>query len=412
MAMRTLVPFRAPGALSSPVRLSAAVLAAVAVTVRAGGAGGAGGAEAILEEAADFLPARQLLEAAVLERAFPGCSVAVGTSRGPLWIAGFGRLEHGAGPEVTPRTLYDLASLTKVIGTTSVVLALVEKERLRLTDRLVEHVPEFAVGGDPRRLLVTIEHLLTHSSGLPAWRPYYREAEGYRPLLERVLATPLESEPGKVARYSDIGFILLGEAAARAGGKPLPVLERELVLDPLGLRDTRRRPPSGWEDEIERIAPTEVTGAPPAAIHGLVHDENARAGEGITGHAGLFSSAEDLARFAVALLRAWRGEDGVFSQSALRLFTARRLLVEGSSRALGWDTPSEPSSAGTLLGPRAFGHTGFTGTSLWLDPERDLFILLLSNRVHPSRENPAIARVRAELADRVVLGLEGRLRRL
>jgi CubicO group peptidase (beta-lactamase class C family) len=369
--------------------------------------------------APDFTAAARRLEAAVAEHAFPGCAVAVGTSRGVLWLEGFGRLDYGDGPAATPDTLYDLASLTKVVGTTSVVLRLVAGGRLALADPVARHVPGFQGGG---REAVTIEHLLTHSSGLPAWRPPPREARGHGAVLAEVLRAPLEAPPGARERYSDLGFILLGEAAARAGGKPLEALEVESVFAPLGLRGLTRRPPA---EAMSRIAPTEVVAevaagaapaaggpAAPAALRGIVHDENARAAGGITGHAGLFGSARDLAVFAGELLRGLRGESRVFPGELLRLFTARRGLVSGSSRGLGWDTPSGLSSAGTLLGKRAFGHTGFTGTSLWLDPDRDLYIILLSNRVHPTRENDRIARVRRELADAVVLCLEGRLRRL
>jgi CubicO group peptidase (beta-lactamase class C family) len=354
----------------------------------------------------DWSPARRVLEEAILDHAFPGCAAAAGTSRGPLWIEGMGRLDGEGSAAVTPRTLYDLASLTKVIGTTSVVLALARDHRLSLSARVMDLVPEFSGGG---RDEVTIEHLLVHASGLPAWKPLFEEARGYRDVLGRVLATPLESPPGTRERYSDLGFILLGEAAARAGGRSLPDLEQSLIFGPLGLTDTLRNPPPAL---VPRIAPTEKRAGTGEAIRGTVHDENAAAGDGVTGHAGLFSTADDLARLAAEILRGCRGESNLFPREFLQRFTARRGIVTGSSRALGWDTPSEGSSAGTRLGPGAFGHTGFTGTSIWLEPDRDIYILLLTNRVHPSRENLKIAAVRKAFADAVVACFERRRRRV
>jgi CubicO group peptidase (beta-lactamase class C family) len=358
--------------------------------------------------ARDFSVAAELLAKAVEEGAFPGCVAASGSSRELFWIAGFGRLDEAGGPPATAATLYDLASLTKVVGTTSVILALTRDGKLSPGDKVAKHLPEFA-GAPPAsgagrpadaawREQVTIEHLLTHSSGLPAWRPFHREVRSYGELLARVLAEPLEVEPGTRERYSDLGFILLGEIAARAGGRPLEELERTLVFEPLGLAETLRSPPP---ELLARIAPTERAPGGEGFIHGIVHDENSRAAEGRTGHAGLFSTARDLAAFAAELLRCQRGEGVLFPRELAVEFTRRRGLVEGSSRALGWDTPSRSSSAGEILSPRSFGHTGFTGTSLWIDPERDLYVILLSNRVHPSRDSRGILEVRPRLADAV-----------
>jgi len=358
----------------------------------------------------DFLPARRVLEEAIALRAFPGCAAAVGTHEGNLWCEGVGRLDYEGGPEVEPGTLYDLASLTKVVGTTTVAAVLADQGKLSI-DR---HVAElFDVLGDPAWQAVTVEHILTHSSGLPAWRPLYRELQGYEQVIAGVLATPLESPPGAVERYSDLGFLLLGETLARITRKPLPALERELVFGPLGMTETCRNPPASRR---EAIAPTEVrpqaAGEPPHPTRGVVHDENALAAGGASGHAGLFSSAIDVSRFAREMLLAWRGESRLLSKATARRFFARRELVKGSSRALGWDTPSGESSAGSLFGPRSFGHTGFTGTSIWIDPDRDLYVVLLSNRVYPTRDNSRILRVRRRLADTVVLCIERKIARL
>jgi CubicO group peptidase (beta-lactamase class C family) len=373
----------------------------------------------------DFSQAEQVLERAIAARVFPGCAVAVGTSERSLWRRGYGRFVYDAEvakrldlpPDAAPGegTLYDLASLSKVVGTTAVFLALVRDQKLALCDPVAKWVPDFAAAPGARhgadgdeRDRVTLEHLLAHASGLPAWRPLFREVRGYDGILRAAAAVPLESAPGSAARYSDLGFILLGEVVARAGGKPLPELERELIFAPLGMTDTLRNPPASLR---ARIPPTELDPATGAYVHGEVHDENCRAAGGVTGHAGLFSSARDLSFLAAELLRALRGESRVFPREIFEAFVRRRGLVPGSSRALGWDTPSAPSSGGDAISPRAFGHTGFTGTSLWVDPARDLYFVLLSNRVHPSREGSGIAAVRRELADAVLRAVDAWRRR-
>lgn len=390
------------------------------------------------ERRPDFTETARALRSAVEEGAFPGAVAAVGSSEGLLWIEAFGHLDAARSAAATPDTIYDLASLTKVVGTTSVVICLIRDGKLRLEDAVSKHVSGFLDRAPTeedreRRASVRIEHLLAHCAGLDAWRPFWRSVKSCEELLEAILAAPLAAPPGEATRYSDLGFILLGEAAARAGGAPLEELERRLVLEPLRMRETLRNPP---RELRERIAPTEreaeppppapVAGAekpgaeeggeaeagdpggtegdPPAAaaetfVHGVVHDENARAAGGRTGHAGLFSTAGDLARLAAEILRGLRGESRVFPREILERFTRRRGLVEGSSRALGWDTPSAGSSAGEVLSPDAFGHTGFTGTSIWLDPRRDIFLILLSNRVHPTRANLRIGAVRRSFAD-------------
>ena len=344
---------------------------------------------------ADPFEISDLLSRAVSNGAFPGCAVAVGTDEGPLWLAAYGHLDYTEKEAAGIDTLYDLASLTKVCSTTLVALRLMDQGLIALDNSVSRYLPEFRGEG---REKVTIEHLLTHTSGLPAWRNLYEAASSYETLVELAAGTQLELEPGLRTRYSDIGIILLGEVLARAAGKPLIELEQELVFRPLGMKDTLRQLP---ESRHREAAPTERQAAG-HALRGVVHDENARAGEGLTGHAGLFSTARDLARLAEELLRAWHGHSDLFPGPLLKKFTTRRSLSPESSRALGWDTPSGKSSSGRYFGPRSFGHTGFTGTSLWIDPDRPLYILLLTNRVHPTRDNKKIARVRRELADRVV----------
>ena len=283
----------------------------------------------------DFQRAAAILQRAIKDHVFPGCAVAVGNHRQVLWCQGFGRLDYEGGAAVTPHTLYDLASLTKIVGTTSVVLTLVRDGKLALTDPVSKYVPEFLTAGKDatdrrRRARVTIEHLLTHSSGLPAWEPLYKSAHTYDGILKQVIATPLEADPGVRTRYSDLGAMLLGEAAARAGGKRLADLERERVFKPLALTETLRNPPKSL---LPRIAPTEARPDGKGYWHGIVHDENARAGEGLTAHAGLFSTAADMARWSTEWLKAVRGESKFFPQPLAMQFTKRRNLVKGSSRA-------------------------------------------------------------------------------
>ena len=249
---------------------------------------------------------------------------------------------------------------------------------------------------------MTVEQLLLHTSGLPSWKPLYETCKSYRELLKAILETPLEAEPGSLYRYSDLGFILLGELAAKTGGKPLAALEEELVFRPLGMKNTLRNPPASRK---KRIAPTELDKETKEYIHGKVHDENARAGEGITGHAGLFSTSSDLSRLARELLLALKGKSRRLDRKVIENFIRCKNSPGGSSRALGWDTPSKKSSVGELASRNSFGHTGFTGTSIWIDPENDLYIILLSNRVHPTRQNRKISNVRRAFANEAVSAL-------
>lgn len=342
----------------------------------------------------------QLLRRAVEQKAFPGGVVAVARRGRLAHLQAFGRLSYDAdAAPVTTETLYDLASLTKVVATTTLAMTLVDDGRLDLDKRVVDFLPRFRGDGRER---VTVRQLLTHSSGLPAWLPLNLELKGPAAYLERLEKTPLEYEPGTKSVYSDLGLILLGEVLARVGGRPFERLVQARVLDPLGLRSTLYRP---GPELLPRVAPTENDPWRGRVLRGEVHDENAFALGGVAPHAGLFSTAPDLARFAQMLLNGGVLEHRrVVSRRTLELFT-RRLEPAGSTRALGWDTPGEGSWSSPLMSARAFGHTGFTGTSLWVDPERELFMVLLTNRVHPSRENKAILAVRREAAEAVFRSL-------
>jgi len=305
---------------------------------------------------------------------------------------------------VTPETIYDLASLTKVIGLTTTVMMLVDSGQINLDAPVQTYVPAFQGAGKER---VTIRHLLTHSSGMPAWRPIFREAASREGALQLIDTTALLRQPSDTFVYSDLGAIVLAQAAEAVAGQGIDAFLAQHLFVPLAMRSTRYLPPESWR---QRIAPTETdTAFRHRALWGEVHDENAGRLGGVSGHAGLFSTAPDLATFAQWLLdaRLTPGRRPGVSRPQLPrelvlLFTRRQNIPPGSSRALGWDTPSENSSAGTKLGPNAFGHTGFTGTSIWLDPDRDLFIILLTNRVNPTRANTKILQVRRRVADLVV----------
>jgi len=303
---------------------------------------------------------------------------------------------------MTRETVFDLASLTKPVATTTAVMRLVERSMLRLDDLVVCSIPQFS-GGDKDR--VTIRHLLNHSSGLRAWQPFYREIaeearlrpgyrwnrEGKRRLLERVHRSRLVYRPGSKSIYSDLGFILLGEIVERISGVSLDRFCRTEIFNPLGLRNTFFA--SASRRRTVRFAATEKIDWRGRIVVGQVHDDNAYAMGGVAGHAGLFGTAGDLARFGQMILDARQGRHSFLSQKTVETFTARQNTA-GSSWALGWDTPSEPSSAGRFVSPRAFGHLGYTGTSIWIDPENELVIVLLTNRVHPTSQNLKIRKFR------------------
>jgi CubicO group peptidase (beta-lactamase class C family) len=355
-----------------------------------------------------------IVERAVAARAFPGAVLAVGRDGALVHLRALGRLSYDPGADaVATDTLYDLASLTKVVVTTTLAMILVDEGKLDLDARVHDFLPAFS---GPAKERVTVRQLLTHSGGVLWWAPLYKEVKGEAAYLERIVALDLAYEPGAKSVYSDLGVILLGHILERVGGAPFEDLARRRVLDPLGMTDTRYRPPAAL---LPRIAPTEEDPWRGHLVRGEVHDENAFALGGVAPHAGLFGTAPDLAHLAQMLL-----DGGVFggkrivSRATVQLFT-ERAGIPGSSRALGWDTaadesgqrssvPGQPgySSAGSLLSPRSFGHTGFTGTSMWMDPERGLYVILLTNRVHPTRDNEQIRGVRAQVADAVVRSLE------
>jgi CubicO group peptidase (beta-lactamase class C family) len=311
-----------------------------------------------------------------------------------------GKLDYTPGSAaVTGDTVYDLASLSKVVGTTSAVMMLVDSGALLLDAPVQDYLPEFQ-GRNKEK--VRVIHLLQHSSGMPAWLPIYKEVQGYDEFMKRVYAAPLEFAPGSRTQYSDLGMILLGEIVARVSGHPLDQYLADRLFAPLGMRSTLYRPPKEW---LERIAPTEDDPWRQRVVHGEVHDENAYAMGGVAGHAGLFSTAHDLAVFAQMMLyRGMYDHRRYFKSETVDRFTVAQSL-KGGNEALGWQKPAPRDWTGKAFSAAAFGHTGFTGTSIWIDPQRQLFIVLLTNSVHPSRENTKIIEARQKVAESVLRAL-------
>jgi beta-glucosidase-like glycosyl hydrolase/CubicO group peptidase (beta-lactamase class C family) len=339
---------------------------------------------------------RAVLERAVADGAFPGAYAAVGTTEGVLAEFGAGRLDSADATRPDSHTVWDLASLTKVIGTTTAVMQLVESKRVSLDAPVATYLPEWAPGA---AAAITVRQLMTHSGGLPAWRPFYKEATSPAEAERQLFAVAPDTTPGTRFVYSDIGFILLGKMVEHVSGMPLARYDSARIFAPLGMQNTRYLPPADWR---RRIAPTENDPWRGRKLRGEVHDENAAAFGGVSGHAGLFSTGADLARFARMYLRggALDGQRVLAGETVASLTRVQNPAL--SRRALGWETPTGGNSGGTTMSPQAFGHTGFTGTSLWMDPSRGVFVLLLTNRVNPTRENRKIGAVRIALADAVM----------
>jgi len=356
---------------------------------------------------AQLQPAFQVIERAVADKAFPGATVAIGY-RGKVSLHAFGNLSYAANAAaVDTHTMYDIASLTKVVATTTLVAKLVEGNfpvPLDLDAPVERYLPEWARGPQPEwRHQVTVRHLLTHTSGLPAFKEYWRTSKSKQETLTKIFAEPLEYEPGTKEIYSDLGIILMAEIIERLTGRTLDDLAKTYIFTPLAMKDTMFRPPKKlwpW------IAPTEIdNNLRHRLVQGEVHDENAFAIGGVSGHAGLFSTAPDLASFCQMLLNGGvYAHRRVLRRATIAQFTTPQQLSSGT-RTLGWAVPTEGGSSGHYFSTHSFGHTGFTGTSIWIDPDRQLFVVLLTNRVHPTRENQKIAQVRPAFHDAVMQAL-------
>jgi CubicO group peptidase (beta-lactamase class C family) len=400
-----------------------------------------------------FAAAFSLLDSAIGEKAFPGASIAVTHGGKLVALKAFGSFDYEEDPEgvpllagvarsgdfdfqnlrITPAIPFDLASLTKAVATTTMAAILYERGLLDLDAPILGTVPEFLVDScgeaDTRRRDITFRMLLAHSSGLPAYEKLFLKAHTRDELLRAAFTMPLSAGPGTRAEYSDIGFIILGVALERIAQEALDVFSRAEIFGPLGMSNTMFNPPVDRRahvpptaDEREGEIPTLNSpesaefsmGHPLSAekkrstfrrriIQGEVQDENASVLGGVAGHAGLFSTAENLARFAYAILN---GGAPILRPETVSLFTRRESAPKGTSRALGWDTPSAPSQSGKHFGPRSYGHLGYTGTSVWIDPDRQLSITLLTNRTWPDCSNQAIKQVRPQFHDAVVEALD------
>ena len=371
---------------------------------------------------AQLQPAFNVIEKAVADKAFPGATLAVGY-KGKVSVHAFGKLSYEASAAATtPATMYDIASLTKVVATTTIVAKLTEGDfavPLDLDAKVERYLPEWTRGRQPEsglknifhenpsdlewRHRVTVRYLMTHTSGLPPFKEYWRTSKSKQDTLDKIFAEPLEYEPGTKEIYSDLGIILMAEIIERLTGKPLDELATNLIFEPLGMKDSMYRPARKlWP----QIAPTEFDkNLRMRLVQGEVHDENAFAIGGVSGHAGVFSTAPDLAAFCQMLLNGGvYAHQRILKRATIAQFTAPQQL-SGGLRTLGWAVPTEGGSGGHFLGAHSFGHTGFTGTSIWIDPDKQLFVVLLTNRVHPTRENMKIAQVRPALHDAVMQAL-------
>ncbi|MFZ0761806.1 MAG: serine hydrolase domain-containing protein [Candidatus Sulfotelmatobacter sp.] len=352
-----------------------------------------------------FAAAFSILQQAIAQRAFPAASVAI-THRGQLIaLKALGHFTYDSRSSDfpgRPATLFDVASLTKVIATTPAAMLLYQRGLLDLDAPLAVIIPEFIFGAekDPRRHEVTLRMLLAHSSGLPAYKKLFLTARTRHQLLHAAFTTPLAANPGSCALYSDIGFILLGAALERLADEPLDRFCQREIFAPLAMTNTTFNPPNQIRAQIPPTADDQTFRK--RLIQGEVQDENASILAGVAGHAGLFSTADDLARFAHALLNGGRP---IFRPETVTLFTRRQSAPSGTSRALGWDTPSSPSQSGKYFSPQSYGHLGYTGASLWVDPTRPLSITLLTNRTWPDCSNHSIKQIRPKFHDAVVEAL-------
>ena len=348
--------------------------------------------------ASSFAAARQVLQRAVGDRAFPAAVIEVGRANQPLWREAFGRLTFDAdGTPTRDDTIFDLASLTKVLATTALGMRQVERGALGLDDPVTRHVPSWRdMEADP----VTIRDLLSHCSGLPAHLPLFRDHQGRAAFERAICQAPREYVARSKSIYSDLGFILLGFVLEAA--TPLDVQFETMRLQMGGIQDLQFHPPASWK---VRTAPTRQDPWRGRLLLGEVDDDNAWALGGAAGHAGLFGTAASVGDFARHLLQVLDDRTGAFRQDTVQTFVTRRTGVPGSSRALGWDTMLPTSSCGTRMSQRAFGHTGSTGTTLWIDADRGVYVVLLTNRVHPNADNDAIFRVRPAVHDAVMDGL-------
>ena len=338
-----------------------------------------------------------ILVAGVQDSAFPGATFLAAKDGIILHQKAVGNFTYQENAKnVNPGTIYDLASVTKVVSTTSAAMLLYERGQLELDTPVYKIIPEFGQKGKKQ---ITFRHLLTHSSGLPGWAPLWKKGDTAEDMVDAICEMELEYETGEDYVYSCMGFIILGKVVEKITGMPLSEFVKQEVFEPLGMEYTFYNPP---QEYCPQIPPTEYDSARGGFVHCQVHDENAYYLGGVSGNAGLFSNVHDLAIFCQMLLNKgiYQGTR-IFQQETVDLFTKRQNIPEGTSRCLGWDTPSGNSSSGRYFSTKTYGHLGFTGTSIWIDPVKNMFGILLTNRVHPTRENNQIYHIRYKTYDKL-----------
>lgn len=340
-----------------------------------------------------------LIAQALADKKMPGCVVAVGRKGSLVWLKSYGlRQVLPTAEPMTVDTIFDLASLTKPIATGTSMMLLLEQGRFQLDDPVVKVIPEFAAHGKD---VITFQQLLIHQSGLIADNAMADYRDGPEKAFERIHNLALQSPVGQKFVYSDVNFIVLGEAVQKLSGQSVHEFTREKLFLPLGMQETTYLPPAEW---MPRIAPTGPQNG--TWIKGQVHDPRAAALEGVAGHAGLFSTANDLAIYAQMMLNGgtYNGQK-VLSPETVATMT-RSYPVSTGTRGLGWDKQSSYSgNKGTTLSTAAFGHGGFTGTVLWIDPAQELFFIFLSNRLHPDGKgsvNPLAGQIATFVGEAVV----------
>lgn len=364
------------------------------------------------ENSEHFAGVYKVLHNAIAAHVFPGCAFGVFAGDQTVLEDALGRFTYDSdSTSVEPHTAFDVASITKVVSTTAAAMLLYQRGLLDLDTPLGELLPGFVVGRDGAKVarLVTIRHLLAHNSGLPGYVEFFRTVATPADLYRACLELPIEATPGEHSEYSDPGFILLGKALEVLTGENLAVWAQREIFEPLGLAATQFSPPP---EQRALIPPTEIDGTwRHRVIQGEVQDENAWILNGAAGHAGLFSNVRDLLRFSGEILAAFhfsdrRGHAPLFDRETIECFAVRQ-DPEGSSRALGWDTPSQESSAGAYFSRHSIGHLGFSGCSLWIDLDAAIAAVLLTNRTWPDRRCQAIREVRPSFHDAVRLALSG-----
>ncbi len=343
-----------------------------------------------------------VINEAIVDGAFPGAVVLVWDDGKIIFEKAFGNFTYDkSSPKVNVNTIYDLASVTKVVATTTAAMLCYDRKLFSLDDKVVKYIPEFGVNGKEN---ITIKNLLLHNSGLIAWVKFYEKNLSADDVLKSIYSAELEYNTGEKTVYSDLGIITLGKIIEKVTGKRLDIFCKDEIFDPLGMHTTFFNP----SDSLKKLcAPTETDNYwRMKTLQGEVHDETSALLNGIAGHAGLFSTANDISKLMAVLMNKGKFNDKQFiQQSTIDFFTKR--YSDESSRAIGWDTKSEVgSSSGIYFSKNSFGHTGFTGTSIWADPERNLFVVFLTNRVYPTRENGKLGKVRPELHNTIIKCLE------